>query len=101
MPVQWLVLADLATAQARGDALSTEMGYPSPATHTVRASLPIEHPSNEKGAVPIHSRCWSCTAEAYVDMETLLTGEESSGLYDRDQMDSDGWFPPVVPAGEE
>ena len=101
MSMKWLVLSDLATAQARGVELSAATGYPRPATLTEQATRPIEHPSNEKGAVPINSRCWSWVAEAYVDMDTLLTGEESSGLYDRDQMDSDGWFPPVVPAGEE
>ena len=97
--MDWLVLSTVAAAQARAAALSTAMGYPHPSTGTERASLPIEHPSNGQGAVPVNAGVWSWVAGSLVDMSSLLTDAERSALYDRAEMDAAGWFPPIPPPG--
>ena len=95
--MKWLVLASLGAAEGRADDLSEAMGYPHPITATERASLPIEHPSSGKGAVPIGPSVWSWVAGAPVDMSSLLTDAERSALYDRAEMDAAGWFPQEDP----
>ena len=97
--MRWLVLASVVAAESRADDLSGAMGYPHPSTDTERASLPIEHPSNGKGAVPIGPSVWSWADGGLVDMASLLTLAEQAALYTRAEMDSAGWFPPV-PLGE-
>ena len=91
--MKWLVLESLGAAESRADDLSEAMGYPHPITDTERASLPIEHPSNDKGAVPIGPSVWSWVAGSLIDMASLLTSTEQAALYDRAEMDSAGWFP--------
>jgi len=91
--MKWLVLESLGAAESRADDLSEAMGYPHPSTGTERASLPIEHPSNGKGAVPIGPSVWSWVAGSLIDMASLLTSTEQAALYDRAEMDSAGWFP--------
>ena len=91
--MKWLVLESLGATESRADDLSEAMGYPRPSTHTDRASLPIEHPSNGKGAVPIGPSVWSWVAGSLIDMASLLTSTEQAALYDRAEMDSAGWFP--------
>jgi len=98
--VQWLVLATMGAAQARGEGVSAAMGYPRPATRTDRASLPIEHPTSGKGAVPIGPSVWSWVAGGLVDMASLLTDAERAALYDRAEMDAAGWFPAPPPPEE-
>jgi hypothetical protein len=93
--MKWLVLETLGAAESRADDLSEAMGYPHPITDTERASLPIEHPSNDKGAVPIGPSVWSWVAGGLIDMASLLTSTEQAALYDRAEMDSAGWFPLV------
>jgi hypothetical protein len=93
--MKWLVLASLGAAESRADDLSEAMGYPHPITDTERASLPIEHPTNDKGAVPIGPSVWSWVAGGLIDMASLLTSTEQAALYDRAEMDSAGWFPLV------
>jgi len=93
--MKWLVLETLGAAESRADDLSEAMGYPHPITDTERASLPIEHPSNDKGAVPIGPSVWSWVAGSLIDMASLLTSTEQAALYDRAEMDSAGWFPLV------
>jgi hypothetical protein len=93
--MKWLVLETLGAAESRADDLSEAMGYPHPSTYTDRASLPIEHPSNDKGAVPIGPSVWSWVAGSLIDMASLLTSTEQAVLYDRAEMDSAGWFPLV------
>ena len=94
MSIRWLVLPTVSESLDRGSVLSTAMGYPRPATRTDRASLPIEHPTNGKGAVPIKAGVWSWVAGGLVDMASLLTAPELAALNDRAQMDAAGWFPP-------
>ena len=91
--MKWLVLESLGAAESRADDLSEAMGYPHPSTGTERASLPIEHPANDKGAVPIGPSVWSWVAGSLIDMASLLTSTEQAALYDRAEMDSAGWFP--------
>ena len=93
--MRWLVLASLAASESRSDDISEAMGYPHPSTDTERATLPIEHPSDGKGAVPIAASVWSWVAEGSIDMASLLTSPERAALYERAEMDSDGWFPSV------
>ena len=93
--MKWLVLESLGAAESRADDLSGAMGYPHPITATERASLPIEHPTNDKGAVPIGPSVWSWVAGSLIDMASLLTSTEQAALYDRAEMDSAGWFPLV------
>ena len=87
------MLESLGAAESRADDLSEAMGHPHPITDTERASLPIEHPSNDKGAVPIGPSVWSWVAGSLIDMASLLTSTEQAALYDRAEMDSAGWFP--------
>lgn len=75
--------------------MSEAMGYPHPSTGTEQATLPIEHPSNGKGSVPIGSSVWSWVAEELIDMASLLTSTEQAALYDRAEMGTAGWFPLV------
>lgn len=91
--MRWLVLASLAAAESRADDISEAMGYPHPSTDTERATLPIEHPSDGKGAVPIAASVWSWVAEESIDMASLLTSTEQAALYDLAEMISAGWFP--------
>jgi hypothetical protein len=91
--MRWLVLASLAAAESRADDISEAMGYPHPSTDTERATLPIEHPSDGKGAVPIAASVWSWVAEESIDMASLLTSTEQAALYDLTEMISAGWFP--------
>jgi hypothetical protein len=91
--VRWLVLETVAVAETRAGELSGAMGYPHPITDTERASLPIEHPTNGKGAVPIGPSVWSWVAGDLIDMDSLLTLAEQAALYTRAEMDEDGWFP--------
>jgi len=93
--MKWLVLETLGAAESRADDLTEAMGYPHPLTDTERASLPIEHPTNDKGAVPIGPSVWSWVAGSLIDMASLLTSTEQAALYDRAEMDSAGWFPLV------
>ena len=98
--MHWLVLPTLAAAEARAEALSVAMGYPHPSTGTERASLPVEHPSNGEGAVPIGPAVWSWVAGSLIDMGSLLTDAERAALNDRAEMDAGGWFPPTpLPGG--
>ena len=97
----WLVLETLGAADSRADDISEAMGYPHPSTDTQRATLPIEHPTNGKGAVPIYSSVWSWVAEESIDMASLLTPTERAALYDLAEMISAGWFPVnPLPPGE-
>ena len=97
----WLVLETLGAAESRADDISEAMGYPHPSTDTQRATLPIEHPTNSKGAVPIYSSVWSWVAEESIDMASLLTPTERAALYDLAEMISAGWFPVnPLPPGE-
>jgi hypothetical protein len=97
----WLVLETVGAAESRADDISEAMGYPHPSTDTQRATLPIEHPTNGKGAVPIVSSVWSWAAEESIDMASLLTPTERAALYDRAEMISAGWFPTnPLPPGE-
>jgi hypothetical protein len=97
----WLVLETLGAAESRADDISEALGYPHPSTDTQRATLPIEHPTNGKGAVPIYSSVWSWVAEESIDMASLLTPTERAALYDRAEMISAGWFPTnPLPPGE-
>ena len=99
--MRWLVLASLGAAESRADDISEAMGYPHPSTDTERATLPIEHPTNGKGAVPIAASVWSWVAEESIDMASLLTSTEQAALYDLAEMDSAGWFPVnPLPSGE-
>jgi len=98
--MHWLVLPTLVDAQARANALSAAMGYPRPATRTERATLPIEHPTNEEGAVPVSTAVWSWVAGSLIDMESLLTDVERAALCDRAEMDAAGWFPATPPPEE-
>jgi hypothetical protein len=99
--MKWLVLETLAAAESRSDDISETMGYPHPSTDTERATLPIEHPTNDKGAVPIVDSVWSWVAEESIDMASLLTPTERAALYDRAEMISAGWFPVnPLPPGE-
>ena len=98
--MRWLVLPTLAAAQARAAELSTAMGYPRPSTGTERATLPVEHPTNEQGAVPIGPAVWSWVDGAPIDMASLLTVVERSGLYDAAEMLSAGWLRDGTPPGE-
>jgi hypothetical protein len=91
--MRWLVLETAAAAQSRADALSEVMGYPHPSTGTERATMPREHPTNGKGAVPVKGRVWSWVAGSAIDMDSLLTPAEQAALYDRAEMVSAGWFP--------
>ena len=91
--MKWLVLESLGAAESRADDLSEAMGYPHPSTGTERASLPIEHPSNGKGAVPVGPSVWSWVAGGLIDMASLLTSTEKAALYTRAEMDAGGWFP--------
>ena len=100
MIVQWLVLATMGAAQARGEGVSAAMGYPRPATRTDRASLPIEHPTSGKGAVPIKDKVWSWVDVGLVDMASLLTDAERAPLCGRAEMDAAGWFPAPPPPDE-
>jgi len=97
--MKWLVLESLGAAESRAGELSGAMGYPRPSTDTERASLPIEHPANGKGAVPVGPSVWSWVAGGLIDMASLLTLAEQAALYTRAEMDSAGWFP-FVPLGE-
>jgi hypothetical protein len=90
--MHWLVLPTLEAAQARANDLSVAMGYPHPSTGTERASLPMEHPTNEEGAVPIGPAVWSWVEGGLVDMASLLTDVERSALYDRAEMAAAGWY---------
>tara|TARA_R110000824_G_scaffold56869_1_gene155206 strand:+ start:356 stop:658 length:303 start_codon:yes stop_codon:yes gene_type:complete len=97
----WLVLETLGAAESRADDISEAMGYPHPSTDTQRATLPIEHPTNSNGAVPIYSSVWSWVAEESIDMASLLTPTERAALYDLAEMISAGWFPVnPLPPGE-
>ena len=97
----WLVLETVGAAESRADDISEAMGYPHPSTDTQRATLPIEHPTNSKGAVPIVASVWSWVAEESIDMASLLTPTERTALYDRAEMISAGWFPAnPLPPGE-
>ena len=97
----WLVLETVGAADSRADDISEAMGYPHPSTDTQRATLPIEHPTNSKGAVPIVASVWSWVAEESIDMASLLTPTERTALYDRAEMISAGWFPAnPLPPGE-
>ncbi len=97
----WLVLETVGAADSRADDISEAMGYPHPSTDTQRATLPIEHPTNSKGAVPIYSSVWSWVAEESIDMASLLTPTERAALYDLAEMISAGWFPVnPLPPGE-
>ena len=98
--MRWLVLESKSAADSRSDDLSEAMGYPHPSTDTERATLPIEHPTNGKGAVPIVASVWSWVAEDSIDMASLLTPAERAALYDLAEMDSAGWFPPIPLPGE-
>ena len=89
----WLVVDSLSVANDRADDLSEEMGYPHPSTDTERATLPVEHPSNGKAAVPIYSSVWSWDENQSIDMAFLLTPSERAALYDLAEMISAGWFP--------
>ena len=91
--MRWLVLASLAAAESRSDDISEAMGYPQPSTDTERATLPIEHPTNDKGAIPIAASVWSWAVNDSIDMASLLTSAEQAALYERAEMDSAGWFP--------
>jgi len=93
--MRWLVLETMNAAESRSDDLSEAMGYPHPSTDTERATLPIEHPTNGKGAVPIAASVWSWVAEESIDMASLLTSTEQAALYDLAEMDSAGWFPEI------
>jgi len=93
--MRWLVLETMNAAESRSDDLSEAMGYPHPSTDTERATLPMEHPTNGKGAVPIVSSVWSWVAEESIDMASLLTPTERAALYDAAEMDSAGWFPEI------
>lgn len=90
--MHWLVLPTLAAAEARAEALSEGMGYPRPSTGTERATLPMEHPTNDEGAVPIDPAVWSWVDGALIDMASLLTVVERSVLYDAAEMLSAGWY---------
>ena len=99
--MRWLVLETMNAAESRSDDISEAMGYPHPSTDTERATLPIEHPTNGKGAVPIAASVWSWVAEESIDMASLLTSTEQAALYDLAEMDSAGWFPVnPLPSGE-
>ena len=99
--MRWLALESLGAAESRADDLSEAMGYPHPSTDTERATLPIEHPTNSRGAVPIGASVWSWIAEDSIDMASLLTPTEQAALYDRAEMTSAGWFPVnPLPPGE-
>ena len=91
--MRWLVLESMSAAESRADDISEAMGYPHPSTDTQRATLPIEHPTNSKGAVPIYPSVWSWDAGESIDMASLLTPTERAALYDLAEMVSAGWFP--------
>ena len=91
--MRWLVLENMPSANARADEISSAMGYPHPSTDTERATLPIEHPTNSTGAVPVGPSVWSWVAGGLIDMASLLTPTERAALYDREEMTSGGWFP--------
>ena len=99
MTMHWLVLPTLAAAQARAEAVSLGMGYPHPSTGTKRASLPIAHPTNDQGAVPIGPAVWSWVAGSLIDMGSLLTDAERAALYDRAEMAAAGWLRDGTPPG--
>ena len=88
----WLVFPSLSDAQTRADGLSDDMGYPHPSTATERASMPIAHPSNGEGAVPIGNSVWSWGSVGKIDMSTLLSPSEQSALLNKSEMVADGWF---------
>ena len=76
--MRWLVLETMNAAESRSDDISEAMGYPHPSTDTERATLPIEHPTNGKGAVPIAASVWSWGAEESIDMASLPGGSPKS-----------------------
>lgn len=98
--MHWLVLPTLVAAQARANELSVAMGYPHPATGTERASLPMEHPTDDECAVPIDPAVWSWVEGGLVDMASLLTDVEQSALYDRAEMRAAGWYRDGTPFEE-
>jgi len=90
--MRWLVLVDATEAATRSAAISLAMGYPLQLTRTERATNTISH-ADGRAAVGIASGVWSWAANAKIDMESLLTGDEVSSLQGVADMDSDGWFP--------
>jgi|ETNvirnome_2_300_1030623.scaffolds.fasta_scaffold49619_2 hypothetical protein len=90
--MKWLVLVGATEAATRSAAISLAMGYPLQPTRTERATNTISH-TDGRAAVGIASSVWSWVANAKIDMESLLTGDEVSSLQSVGAMDSDGWFP--------
>lgn len=95
--MRYLVLGSTAAAQGREVELSAATGYPRQATATQRVVAALSH-ADGRGALPVPAAVWSWGSNSKIDLASLLTDTERSGLYTQAEMRADGWWPqPEMP----
>jgi len=98
--IPWLVFPSIDDADQREEEISVLMGYPRPSADTVQTTLPIEHPTDDRGAFKVKDGVWSASAGAHIDVASLLTQQERDSLVTTQSLKDDGWFPDIQPGGE-